>query len=187
MITHREVQRTPGWTKTKGKTIDTALIAETSSLMLTESLEKRTESTLGPDVASPAKDKPKTRGIPILRMPPTVENQEVVPAGTPMGPAFTIPKRSYKVFASMFHPPTEDGVSGDLAWSDFLNAMVSLNCSIRKLDGSAWYFSPPNQSRSIIFHEPHPDNKIPFHWVRRFGRRLERAFGWTSDTFAKEN
>lgn len=36
---------------------------------------------------------------------------------------------------------------------------------------------------SIIFHEPHPSNKIPYVIARRHGRRLARAYGWSGETF----
>jgi hypothetical protein len=64
--------------------------------------------------------------------------------------------------------------------------MVRLGFSAEKLQGSAWQFSPSSTSdvdRGIHFHEPHPDSAIPYIMARRFGRRLERVYGWNSDTF----
>ena len=65
--------------------------------------------------------------------------------------------------------------------------MASVGFSIRKLDGSAWVFEPLSDlfRRSIIFHEPHPINKIPFQTARGYGRRLERACGWTRASFSR--
>jgi hypothetical protein len=36
--------------------------------------------------------------------------------------------------------------------------------------------------RSIQFHEPHPEKKIPYWWARR----LTRAFGWTGGDICAE-
>jgi hypothetical protein len=41
--------------------------------------------------------------------------------------------------------------------------------------------------RKINFHEPHPEKKVPFRTCRRYGRRLNRAYGWTGDMFILEN
>ena len=64
--------------------------------------------------------------------------------------------------------------------------MTSVGFSIRKLDGSAWVFEPLSDlfRRSIIFHEPHPINKIPFQTARRYSRRLKRVYGWTRASFS---
>jgi hypothetical protein len=57
--------------------------------------------------------------------------------------------------------------------------------AVEKQYGSAWMFTPPATRglRSIIFHEPHPTNKIPFYLARQYGRRLERVYGWSGETF----
>jgi hypothetical protein len=71
-------------------------------------------------------------------------------------------------------------------WNKFLHAMTQCNCAVEKLQGSAWQFTLLNHmsiERSIHFHEPHPNNDIPFIMSRRFGRRLERVFGWNKATF----
>ncbi|KAF5850043.1 hypothetical protein GGP41_005478 [Bipolaris sorokiniana] len=56
-----------------------------------------------------------------------------------------------------------------------------------KAHGLAWNFFPKtiehSVGRSIQFHETQPNNKISFHWARRYGRRLARAYGWTGDIF----
>lgn len=100
----------------------------------------------------------------------------------------TVSKRNHKAFSALFKLPDEKGATGELPWTDFLNAMASLGFEISKLDGSAWLFSPveDNYQKSIVLHEPQPSSKIPFGVARRIGRRLTRAFGWTGETFVRE-
>lgn len=71
------------------------------------------------------------------------------------------------------------------SWSDFLHALVSTGFRAEKLYGSVWQFVPTkiDVERSIHFHEPHPGGKMPYWVARRFGRRLNRAYGWESGMF----
>ncbi|KAL8764002.1 MAG: hypothetical protein Q9184_000290 [Pyrenodesmia sp. 2 TL-2023] len=103
-------------------------------------------------------------------------------------PLFRLDKRVYKVFSSIFRLFTKDGVPGEVPWSDFINAMVSIGFPVQSLDGSASVFSPADGSlsRSIIFHEPHPMSKIPYLVARWVGRRLNRTFGWTAENLGRE-
>jgi hypothetical protein len=59
--------------------------------------------------------------------------------------------------------------------------MVQGGLSVEKMQGSAWKFSlgSDTMERPIQFHEPHPDPKLRSSWARRYGTRLERAYGWS--------
>jgi hypothetical protein len=35
----------------------------------------------------------------------------------------------------------------------------------------------------IQFHEPHPKGKLQYRDARRYGRRLQRAYGWCGAMF----
>jgi hypothetical protein len=100
---------------------------------------------------------------------------------------FSVDKRAHKVFRTLFHSPNNPDTPGEIPWVDFLHSIVSVGFSAEKLHGSAWNFTPQTPGvgleRSIQFHEPHPSNKIPFLWARRYGRRLGRAYGWNADMF----
>ena len=89
------------------------------------------------------------------------------------------------MFSILFHNPANETPPGEVPWSEFLHAFSSAGFAVEKQYGSAWMFTPSAESgqRSIIFHEPHPSSKIPFHIARRHGRRLERVYGWTGKTF----
>ena len=43
------------------------------------------------------------------------------------------------------------------------------------------------QGRPIGFHEPHPGNKLPLARAREYGRRLQRAYGWSGDMFVLDD
>jgi hypothetical protein len=72
-----------------------------------------------------------------------------------------------------------------------LYTMASIGFVPEKLYGSVWQFSPDPEKlaveRSIQFHEPHGANtKILYRIARRYGRRLNRAYGWDGSSFALE-
>lgn len=94
-------------------------------------------------------------------------------------------RRAFKVFSTLFHVPNQTDTPGDVPWPDFLHAMASTGFQIEKLYGSVWQFTPTklDVENSIHFHEPHPVGKIPFRMARRHGRRLNRTYGWTGNTF----
>ena len=179
----RELMRTAEWVEPPpkprkagpGKDIDFP-----PSLLSTTSLEPATHQT------PPPKTKTKTRGIP---SEPTPSDAQAAEDTTPaLGePKITVSKRAYKVFATLFRSPTEDGVLGETPWVNFLHAMASAGFSVEKLDGSAWVLAPREDElrRSIVFHEPHPYSRIPFRMARRYGRRLGHVFRWSGKTFVQ--
>lgn len=98
---------------------------------------------------------------------------------------FPVDARALKVFRVIFFDPGANTTPGEVAWNDFLHAMDSVGFSAQKLYGSVWHFQPTklDVERSIQFHEPHPQGKIPFLVARRHGRRLNRAYGWFGAMF----
>ena len=73
-------------------------------------------------------------------------------------PHFELDQRALKVFKTLFHQQSVSATPGEVAWKDFLHAMVSTGFIPEKLYGSAWQFQPTrlDVERSIMFHEPHP-------------------------------
>jgi len=98
---------------------------------------------------------------------------------------FHVDARALKVFRTLFYIPSQHSTPGEIAWTDFLHAMVTVGFTPEKLYGSVWHFHPTrlDVERSIHFHEPHPQAKLAYRIARRFGRRLERAFGWVGGMF----
>ncbi|KAF9696333.1 hypothetical protein EKO04_005368 [Ascochyta lentis] len=129
------------------------------------------------------KTKQKTRGPATLEQ--DTNSSPINPPFSDPAPSYTVDRRARKVFKTLFHSPESRDQPGEVIWPDFLHAMVSVGFGAEKLQGSAWHFTPATLAaeRSIQFHEPHPGNKLPFKWARRYGRRLTRAFGWTSASF----
>lgn len=188
-MTEREIQRTEDWKEPEPPVqLQDPNIQNITHALFTTDLERRTENTISPDSMPEVKSKNKTRG---MADPPkaaeTIQEDQPAHHTTEQTPMFTVSKRGYKVFSALFFIPSEEEPPRELPWSDFLSAMASVGFSIKSLDGSAWIFSPRTDlfQRSIIFHEPHPSSKIPFRTARRFGRRLERAFGWTAANFVR--
>ncbi|KAI0142823.1 hypothetical protein GGR57DRAFT_375880 [Xylariaceae sp. FL1272] len=117
------------------------------------------------------------------------ENETATPAPETImdkQPTFSVDARALKVFRTIFFDPAANTTAGEVPWRDFLHAMDSTGFSAQKLYGSVWQFQPTrlDVERSIQFHEPHPQAKIPFLVARRHGRRLNRAYGWYGDMFA---
>ncbi len=63
--------------------------------------------------------------------------------------------------------------------------MASTGFTAQKLYGSVWQFHPTTLgvARAIQFHEPHPHHKLSYFASRRFGRRLNRVYGWAGNMF----
>ncbi|KAJ5150387.1 hypothetical protein N7492_010738 [Penicillium capsulatum] len=132
------------------------------------------------------KTKVKTRGTP--RSPPEpVGDAEVQLRPNPADhqPTLFVDARALKVFRTIFFNPTMTSTPGEVPWNDFLHAMASVGFTIMKLYGSVWQFQPTRLDieRSIQFHEPHPRGKLSFRIARRYGRRLNRAYGWSGGMF----
>ncbi|KAH7074577.1 hypothetical protein BKA63DRAFT_596095, partial [Paraphoma chrysanthemicola] len=136
------------------------------------------------------KSKTKTRGITDQPFEGVDEDSPIandcIPNQTPT--TILVDQRTYKVFKTLFYTPTYE--TGDLPkavkWNDFKRAMVRVGFAVEKLQGSAWQFSPGDAfiaERNIQFHEPHPENDIPYVMAKRFGRRLARVYGWRGDMF----
>ncbi|KAL8405188.1 hypothetical protein RB594_009913 [Gaeumannomyces avenae] len=97
---------------------------------------------------------------------------------------FAVNARALKVFRTLFTPDASS-TPGEVLWTDFLHAMVSVGFQAVKLYGSAWQFrlTQFEAEGAIQLHEPHPNPKIPFWKARRYGRRLKQAYGWNGGMF----
>lgn len=188
----RTLQRTPPWIEPE--TNQPLLEVETRYVPISQvdyELQRRTEQTLTPENATTrpsVRTKTKTRpmGRPTDHAADAQTNASTdqsdrqldIPA---LQPQFVVDKRAPRVFNTLFFNPSVKAAPGEVAWPEFLHAMSSAGFAPEKLYGSVWQFSPTEKldlERSIQFHEPHPDGKIPYRTARRHGRRLERAYGW---------
>ena len=130
----RQLQRTPDLVEpirlkpVKAKN-DTDLADDVSRINL--ELEKRTEGTIGRDVAPTAKSKPKTRGAAQISTTSAEKPEETTVLVHQ--PRFSINKRAAKVFATIFHNTMSQDQPGEIAWTEFLYAMVATGFAPEKL------------------------------------------------------
>lgn len=190
-IESRKLARTREWVEPErlSATTDEASEVVAASLVLA-TLEERSERTIARDKVPPVREKLKTRAVvdvPSTAPPTSLLQIDQNGAATETKPAMTVKlsNRDRRSLSMLFRVPHEEGVAGELPWIDFLHVMTSLGFAVQRLDGSASLFSPVSGDldQSVIFHEPHPVRKIPYHIARRHGRRLTRAFGWTAESF----
>ena len=186
----RALQRTPEWAEPRKDenrrgAVQDALCRPLSELYF--DLQLRTERTVAPQkLLSNVKAKDKTRGDAKADVSIDSEEMAIAPNAHDQQPVFKVDARALKVFKTLFFTQSVSATPGEVLWTDFLHAMSSTGFRAEKLHGSAWQFSPTqlDVERSIQFHEPHPSSKIPYLVARRFGRRLNRAYGWHGGQFA---
>ncbi|KAF3010941.1 hypothetical protein E8E13_010233 [Curvularia kusanoi] len=180
----RELYRTPVWTQPQKTLRTTRNLTENvdSVVPFSGHIHDRSKEVTGTFTKQPAtiKTKQKTQGATEVKVEAVTATLEIASST-----AYIVDKRALKVFRNLFRSPDSPDQVGQIVWSDFLHAMVSVGFAAEKLQGSAWHFTPSTSAaeRSIQFHEPHPANRLPVTWARRYGRRLTRAFGWTSSSF----
>jgi hypothetical protein len=188
LSSERTLKRTPEWiepekiSEISPQNVDIESLVKPLSDMYFD-LELRTERTVDRSSRSvqPAA-RAKTKGTPASSAP-TIPTPAADKADTQH--TFQLDNRSFKVFRALFHTPSLGSTPGEVPWMDFLHAMVSTGFEPQKLYGSVWMFSPTglDVERSIQFHEPHPSKKLPYRTARRFGRRLNRVYGWNGSMF----
>lgn len=186
----KSLQRTPEWVEpikgAAGKDSKVEVLVKPFSEVSSD-LQLRTEQTTDKtSAARRLKSKPKTRGQPA---PAKAEDPEPFDASTPKDaqPVFAVDARALKVFRALFHTQSTTSTPGEIKLDDFLWTMTSVNFKSEKLYGSVWQFTPTglDVEAPSQFHEPHGsmNGKIPFREARRYGRRLDRNYGWDCSMF----
>ena len=95
-------------------------------------------------------------------------------------------KRAYRVFSTLLSSSDRSQTPSEIAWPDFLHAMVSVGFAPEKFGGSAWLFhAKKGLEHTILFHEPWPAGKMSVRTARWNGKRLNRWFGWDGETFKR--
>ncbi|KAI8944782.1 hypothetical protein F4801DRAFT_585079 [Xylaria longipes] len=126
------------------------------------------------------KAKVKTRGTHNPATPELLTSADPQQNDVPQTRVFSVRKRAYRVFSTLFYEPNATEQPGEIAWTDFLHAMSVIGFVPEKLYGWVWQFTPLGGSQEIVehtisFHEPHPSGKLGFRSARRYGRRLTRT------------
>ena len=194
LLPQRDKERTPVWEEpapSKAPNAENQPAPDIDTAYALELLEERSESTIDRSQRTPARVKIKSRGISSnvfdsIETPLSDTGKDDDLNGTPMLPKILMRKKALSTFSALFGMPVDGNTpSGEIPWIDFRKAMVNVGFSAHKLQGSAWLFkrSEDSGSRSIIFHEPHPESKLSVKLARRIARRLQRRFGWTVESF----
>ncbi|KAF5562525.1 ycfA domain-containing protein [Fusarium phyllophilum] len=97
----------------------------------------------------------------------------------------TLPEESLGVIHLMF--PSKDDAAKDITWNRFVNMMTKAGFTARNNTGSAVAFKQVSGSGAggrIVFHKPHPADRIDPVLLRIMGKRMAKWFGWKRELFA---
>ncbi|KAH7150598.1 hypothetical protein DER46DRAFT_613672 [Fusarium sp. MPI-SDFR-AT-0072] len=98
------------------------------------------------------------------------------------GTAIEVTRQSLGVFQLMF--PDRDDVVKDVLWDRFVHAMFDAGFAARNNSGSAVAFTQlSGEGGRIVFHKPHPIDKIDPVLLRIMGKRMAKWFGWRRELF----
>ncbi|WZH50115.1 hypothetical protein QYS62_011354 [Fusarium acuminatum] len=93
-----------------------------------------------------------------------------------------VTKQSLAVFQLMY--PNKDEVVKDILWDRFVHAMVDAGFIARNNSGSAVAFTQSSgEGGKIVFHKPHPVDKIDPVLLRIMAKRMTKWFGWKRELF----
>ncbi|KAL8836359.1 MAG: hypothetical protein Q9170_002932 [Blastenia crenularia] len=158
-------------------------------------------SVKGAGAAKASKLKPKMRAKDNVAVSETLN--ELKPGGTssqnPSSPVHILPlpkkAKSLDTLRLLFPTATSD-FHGTIHWADFITAMAELSFQGEHRGGSEWTFRSPSTSdaidsgegpvlgkRSIVIHQPHPENRLGSLSLQWIGKRLARRFGWERGSF----
>jgi hypothetical protein len=90
--------------------------------------------------------------------------------------------RALEVIRKMYPTSVEEVSAKDTDWNPFVHAMNDLQFNARNVGGSGVAFEHPSEKK-IIFHRPHPVAKIDSIMLQSMGKRLEKHFGRSRETF----
>ncbi|KAF2421048.1 hypothetical protein EJ08DRAFT_653618 [Tothia fuscella] len=99
-------------------------------------------------------------------------------------------RRYYDVIPALYVIPGA-AAPNEIHWRDFRDFMGHISFSYERPTGSVWRFIPDPQQcdghrHFLIVHDTHGGNSLVMWNARDIGDRLERHYGWTSDTFVEK-
>jgi hypothetical protein len=131
-------------------------------------------------VSLPSKSKTETRGeAQIVQIAETNEHF----ATNALPKQILVLKRALAVFRSMF-PDTLKEQSGEVEWETFVLSMGDAGFDSRNSGGSIVIFEEKSGLGRINFHRPHLSPKIDPIILQGMGRRMNKRFNWSRETFA---
>ncbi|CAI6334406.1 unnamed protein product [Periconia digitata] len=128
----------------------------------------------------------------VARTPPweNVHSIDTSPSSSLPAGLFTLNRKAYKPFSTLFFQPSATDEPGEVPWADFVYSLNAIGLIPEKLFGSSWQFTPDASfskkvkvDRPINFYQPHSGPKLPYNIARRYGRRLNRIYGLEKSSF----
>ncbi|KAF7867472.1 uncharacterized protein EAF02_009663 [Botrytis sinoallii] len=104
-------------------------------------------------------------------------------------PKVLVKKSSYAIFQTMFPSRNFEERTKTVPWDSLVNAMAEAGFIARhERGGSAVQFEPDTSSPwfgqgKIVFHKPHPERVVDTVMLGVMGKRMEKWFGWSDETF----
>ncbi|KAG5814275.1 hypothetical protein H9Q74_002897 [Fusarium xylarioides] len=111
----------------------------------------------------------------------STEEKEVVTLAQPL----KVSSSTAEVFSTLFDKTQS---RGSVSWSSFEAAMSELGFSVLPRFGSVYTFRPSEDmdiKRPVSIHRPH-QSQIEGYLILILARRLNRAYGWSEDSFVTE-
>ena len=114
---------------------------------------------------------------------PSVSKSRTPPESSPTTQTLLTPKKasSLTTLRLLFPSPASDA-RGTIQWIDFVTTMAELGFQGEHRGGSEWTFryhrKGEDSKRSIVLHQPHPEQKMGPIYLQQIGKRLWRRFGW---------
>ncbi|CVL03951.1 uncharacterized protein FPRN_11997 [Fusarium proliferatum] len=139
------------------------------------------EPSTAPTTVAQGRDKVKTRGQQCssgsdITDVPGEAAQEVTEDAI-----ISLTRESLGVIHLMF--PSKDNAAKDITWDRFVCVMIEAGFTARNNSGSAVAFKRLRDGGRIVFHKPHPADKIDPVLLRIMGERMAKWFGWGPELF----
>ena len=101
----------------------------------------------------------------------------------PQAAVITVSKRTLGVLQAMY-PATVEERHSSVDWDAFVQSMDKAGFFAKNGGGSIVTFERVSGEGKIAFHRPHPEPKIDPVMLQSMGRRMNKWFGWTRESFA---
>ncbi|TGO36491.1 hypothetical protein BHYA_0123g00190 [Botrytis hyacinthi] len=101
----------------------------------------------------------------------------------------SVSKNSYAIFQTMFPTRNFEERTKTVPWDSLVNGMAEAGFIERHdVGGSAVQFEPDTSSPwvgqdKIVFHKPHSERVVDAIMLGAMGKRMEKWFGWSDETF----
>jgi hypothetical protein len=126
-----------------------------------------------------AKEKTRPAGSSVYTITAPPETPQIIITEPPQ--QFKVKASTASVFTTLFD---KSEARGSVSWANFESAMADLEFSVTPKGGSIFTLNPPASMNStpMTLHRPHA-SEIEGYRLLYIASRLQRTYGWTSDSF----